>query len=300
MIAALVGELAGEPLLSAQFALMAPQWASDELTAAVGSAAAALGARIHLHALESPLQRSWGDAFAGGRELERLVGAGVLGERSALAHGVWLRESDIETLARSGATVVHNCASNLRLANGIAPLRQLLAAGVHVALGLDDMGLGDDDDMLAEIRLAHALQRVRGTARFPRLRAAEVFGLMWEGGARVVGVADSSGRLEPGRRGDVAVLDLRALCAPYATEEADIWELLLARGKAVHVDSVIAGGRVLMRGRKLQHLDRDALAAEVAAAAASAVAVRDPAQAEVIRQLGRRIAAHYQARPWEL
>ena len=146
---------------------MAPQWASDALVEAVGSAAAELGAGVHLHALESRLQRAWGDAFADGRELERLAAAGVLGHRSALAHGVWLRDSDIDLLAATGATVVHNCSSNLRLATGVAPLRQLVAAGVSVALGLDDMGLADDDDMFAEVRVAHMLQRVRGKDAAP-------------------------------------------------------------------------------------------------------------------------------------
>ncbi len=294
----LVQELSAEPLLSAQLAIMAPQWASDELVNAVGAAAAELGTGVHLHSLESRLQRAWGDAFAGGRELERLERAGVLGDRSALAHGVWLRDSDIELLARTGATLVHNCSSNLRLGAGIAPLRALVAAGVSVALGLDDMGIADDDDMLAELRMAHVLQRVHGDERHPRLRAAEVFGLMWDGGARVVGAGTAIGRLEAGRRGDVAVVDLRALRAPYAVDDADVRELLLARGKAVHVDSVVVEGRVLMRGRELLHIDRAALMEEVAAAAAAAVARRNPDQAAWIAQLGRRIAEHYQAPVW--
>jgi 5-methylthioadenosine/S-adenosylhomocysteine deaminase len=297
-IGELVRALAGDPLLSAQFAIMAPQWASDELVRAVGAAAAEADAGIHLHALESRLQRAWGDGFANAGELQRLVDAQVLTNRSALAHGVWLRDSDIELLARTGATVVHNCASNLRLAAGIAPLRQLVAAGVGVALGLDDMGIADDDDMFAEVRLAHVLQRVRGEARHPRLRAAEVFGLMWDGGARVVGAAARVGRLEPGCRGDVAVLDLRALSAPYAVGEVDVWELLLTRGKATHVDTVIVEGRVLMRGRELQSLDRGALEQELAEAAAFAVARRTPEEGAWIEQVGRRIAEHYQAPVW--
>ena len=123
----LVRGLADDPLLSAQFSIMAPQWASDELVFAVGSAAADADAGIHLHALESRLQRAWGDGFANAGELQRLADAQVLTDRSALAHGVWLRDSDIELLASSGTTVVHNCASNLRLAAGVAPLRQLVA-----------------------------------------------------------------------------------------------------------------------------------------------------------------------------
>ncbi len=294
----LIAELDADPLLSAQFAIMAPQWASDALVEAVGGAAAELGAGIHLHSLESRLQRAWGDAFAGGRELERLVAAGVLGERSALAHGVWLRDSDVELLVGAGSTVVHNPSSNIRLAAGVAPLRRLVAAGARVALGLDDMGIADDDDMLAEVRMAHVLQRVHGEPQHPRLRPAEVFGLMWDGGARVVGAA---GRPAGSSRAGAATsssLDLRALRAPYAVDDIDVWELLVSRGKAAHVDSVVVDGRVLMRGRKLQHLDRDALMQEVAEAAAAAIARRNPGDGAWIAQLGRRIAEHYQAPVW--
>jgi cytosine/adenosine deaminase-related metal-dependent hydrolase len=277
---------------------MAPQWASDELVEAVGAAAAEQAAGVHLHALESRLQQAWGDAFAGGRELERLARAGVLCERSALAHGVWLRDSDIDLLAESGATVVHNCSSNLRLAAGIAPLRQLVSAGVSVALGLDDMGIADDDDMFAEVRMAHVLQRVRGDSQSPRLTPARVFGLAWDGGARVVGAASAVGRLEPGRRGDVVVLDLRAMRAPFAVPDVDIWELLVTRARAAHVDSVIVDGRPLMLGRELTHLDRAALMQEVADAAASAIAKRRPQDGVWLEQLRRRIAEHYQAPVW--
>jgi 5-methylthioadenosine/S-adenosylhomocysteine deaminase len=297
-IRGLITELSGDPLLSAQFAIMAPQWASDSLVEEVGSAAAALSAGVHLHSLESRLQRAWGDAFAGGRELQRLADAGVLGQRSALAHGVWLRDSDIDLLARCAATVVHNPSSNLRLAAGVAPLRRLVAAGVGVALGLDDMGIADDDDMFAELRMAHALQRVHGESRHPRLSAARVFGLGWEGGAQVVGAASSIGRLEPGRRGDVVVLDLQALRAPFAVDDADIWELLVSRAKAAHVRSVIVEGRPLLLDGTLQHIDRDALMQEVAAAAAFAVARRSPTEGGWLAELRCRIAEHYQAPVW--
>jgi cytosine/adenosine deaminase-related metal-dependent hydrolase len=253
---------------------------------------------VHLHSLESRLQRAWGDAFAGGSELQRLADGGVLGARSALAHGVWLRDSDIDLLARCGTTVVHNPSSNLRLAAGVAPLRQLVAAGVDVAVGLDDMGIADDDDMFAELRMAHALQRVHGEARHPRLTAARVFGLGWDGGANVVGAASSIGRLEAGRRGDVVVLDLEALRAPFAVDDADIWELLVSRAKASHVRSVIVEGRPLLLDGTLQHIDRPALMAEVAAAAASAVARRGTQDGDWMAQIRHRIAEHYQAPVW--
>ena len=294
----LARSLRDDPLVGAQLAIMAPQWASDELVGQVADAASGLGVGVHLHSLESPLQRAWGDRFGGGRELQHLADLGVLNERAAIAHGVFLRDSDIELLARTGSTVVHNASSNLRLAVGIAPLRQLVAAGVSVALGMDDNALADDDDMLAEIRLAHTLQRVRGEARYPRLHAAEAFGLGWRGGAKAMGAADTIGSLEAGRRGDAITIDLRALRAPFTSDDADIWDVLLARGKALHVQSVVVDGDVLLRDRVHQRLDRAALTVEVAAAGAAAIARRDPTQAAIGARIGREITRNYQAPAW--
>ena len=160
------------------------------------------------------------------------------------------------------------------------------------------MGIADDDDMLAEVRMAHVLQRVHGEPRYPRLRAAEVFGLMWDGGAQVDRRA-GVGRLEPGRRGDRRRRSTCAPCArPTPSATSTSGSSSLSRGKAAHVDSVVVEGRVLMRGRTLQHLDRDAIMAEVADAAASAIARRTRHDRAWIAQLGRRIAEHYQAPVW--
>ena len=253
---------------------------------------------IHLHALESRLQRAWGDAFAGGRELERLADAGVLGDRSALAHGVWLRDSDIELLARSGATVVHNCLVEPAPRRGrrpAPPARRRAASSV--ALGLDDMGIADDDDMLAEVRIAHVLQRVHGEAAASA--AARRRGLRPDVGRRRARrrrrAGDRPARAGPARRCRRA----RSACAARALRRRRRRRVgaALPRGKAAHVDSVVVEGRVLMRGRTLQHLDRDALMAEVADAAASRSrgATRTTPW---IGQLGRRIAEHYQAPVW--
>ncbi len=72
----------------------------------------------------------------------------------------------------------------------------------------------------------------------------------------------------------------------------------MSRGKAAHVDSVVVDGRVLMRGRKLLHLDRDALMQEVAGAAAAAIARRSTVEGARIAELARRISEHYQAPVW--
>ena len=295
----LVGELAGDPLLSAQFAIMAPQWASDELVEAVGSAAAELGAGIHLHALESRLQRAWGDAFAGGRELERLADAGVLGDRSALAHGVWLRDSDIELLARSGATVVHNCLVEPAPRGGRRAAPPARRGGRRRRARARRHG--------HRRRRRHARRGAHGARAAARPRrgaasaAARRRGLRPDVGRRRARRrrARRSGGSSRGGAATSSSLDLRALRAPYAVGDVDVWELLVSRGKAAHVDSVVVEGRVLMRGRRLQHLDRDALMAEVAGRrGVGGRTARIPDERAWIAQLGRRIAEHYQAPVW--
>src|SRR5262249_4302690 len=145
-----------------------------------------LGAGIHMHALESRRQRAWGDGAHGGHELPHLAERGVLGGRTTIAHGVYLRDADIDLLAELDAMVAPTCSSNLRLAWGIAPVRRLVARGVTVGLGSDDMTIDDDDDMLAEVRTAHVAQRVWDGPE-PMLSARDVLRLAWEGGARIAG-----------------------------------------------------------------------------------------------------------------
>ena len=281
--------LAGDPLLGVQLSIAAPQWASDDLLDAVGDAADELGVPIHMHALESRRQRDWGDAVHGGRELRRLAERNVLGDSTTIAHGVYLRDADIDLLAERRAMVAHNCSSNLRLACGIAPVRRLVARGVTVGLGSDDMALGDDEDMLSEVRTAHVAQRVWEGPE-PPLGVRDVLGLLWDGGARIAGLEGAVGRLEPGYRADAVVLDLAGLRGVYSSERLAYEDLVLSRGQRGHVREVVVGGRVLVRDGAPVHVDMEALAREVADAARAVDAARDEARESLLERL----------RPWAL
>jgi cytosine/adenosine deaminase-related metal-dependent hydrolase len=285
----LARRLAGDPLIHVQLSIAAPQWASDDLLDAVAATAADVGLAIHMHALESRRQLAWGDAAHGGRELHHLADRGVLGERTTIAHGVYLRDADIDLLAERRAMVAHNCSSNLRLACGIAPVRRLVARGVTVGLGSDDMAIADDEDMLSEVRTAHIAQRVWEGPE-PRLGVRDVLRLMWEGGARIAGLEGAVGRLEPGYRADAVTLDLAALRGVYTSPRLSLEDLVVSRGSRAHVRDVVVGGRVLVRAAAPVHVDVVALAAEVAEAARAADAARDPGRMELLGRL----------RPWAL
>ena len=89
-----------------------------------------------------------------------LESLGLLEGRTVAAHGVWLSDDDITLLARRGVSVSHNPESNMKLASGVAPLPEMLGAGVKVGLGTDGCASNNNLDMLQEMDTAAKLQKV--------------------------------------------------------------------------------------------------------------------------------------------
>ena len=255
-----------------------PWRCSDAMLVQLTEWARAEGLGRHLHLLETPYQRALGHRRHGGRTLvHALAGMGVLGPDLTCAHGVWLTEADIALLAEAGVSVAHNPSSNLRLRSGLAPVPALLAAGVNVGLGLDGTALNDDQDFIQEMRLCATLH---ACPRFgaPALRAEQVLRMATIAGAHaVLGPDDSPGRFEPGAPADLILVRQDRMRAPFTHPRVGKLELFLRRGKAEDVETVIVGGRVVLRDRQFSSIDRAAVAGQVAEAAARALRdSRDP------------------------
>ncbi len=121
------------------------------------------------------------------------------------AHCVKLDDYGIELFSRTGTGVAHCPCSNMRLASGIAPVRKMLDAGLHVAIGVDGSASNDTSDMIAEVRQAMLLQRVGfGPDAMTARQALEI---ATRGGAKVLN-RDDVGALEVGMVADIAVFDL--------------------------------------------------------------------------------------------
>jgi cytosine/adenosine deaminase-related metal-dependent hydrolase len=146
--------------------------------------------------------------------LERL---GVLDARPLLIHCVRVSESDIAAIAGSGSSVAHCPISNAKLGHGIAPVLEMLSAGIAVGLGSDSMAANNRMHLLEESRAAVLIQRIRGE-RFDALAASRALELATLGGARALGLADRVGSLEIGKEADLAAFDLTALAG---TADAD-------------------------------------------------------------------------------
>jgi cytosine/adenosine deaminase-related metal-dependent hydrolase len=218
---------------------------SDELLHEV-AARRRNGARVHTHASEQIAEVALVRARFGDDNIAFLDGIGIGGDAVALAHCVHPSDAERLILAERGTHVVHCPSSNLKLGSGIAPIPELLNAGVRVALGADGAPCNNNLDNFLEMRLAALLHKPRaGASAMP---AWTVLELATVGGARALGLAGTIGTLEVGKRADLIVVDPRA---PHATPAGDPASTLVYAARSSDVRDVLVDGRILLRNGEL-------------------------------------------------
>jgi 5-methylthioadenosine/S-adenosylhomocysteine deaminase len=209
------------------------------------SAARDVPVQIHLSETEDEV-RDCVEAH-GCRPAEYVDRVGLLGERTVLAHGVWLDDAELALVAERGATVVTNPASNMKLATGRAfPYPAARDAGVRVGLGTDGPASNNSLDLLAELKLFALLQKhaARDAAVLP---AADAFAIATGTAAPHLGATP----IAVGAPADVVLVD------PVTPElaPAPLVDALVYSGNGAVVQSVVVGGRVLMRDRHVDGAD---------------------------------------------
>jgi 5-methylthioadenosine/S-adenosylhomocysteine deaminase len=253
----------------------APYTVSDALFRATAALARELRAPIAVHvaesALESALVTDAAGAFADGLRERGIAVAprarspialleilGVLDADPLLIHCVRADDADVRAIAAHGCGVAHCPASNARLAHGIAPLAELLAAGVDVGLGSDSVASNDRMDLLDEARLALLLATARAQ-RVGTLTAAGALALATLGGARALRLDAEIGSLDAGKSADLAAFPLGASARGPTHDPVAAAVLALAGTPA---SFVAVGGRALVRDGEPVDVDRG-LAARV-------------------------------------
>lgn len=269
---------------------VSPLWSSDELLSEVARLAGSTGAYVHTHALETRAQAASARRRHGRPLLAHLAASGFLSSRVSLAHCVALADEDVDALAATGATVVHNPGSNLRLGSGIADVARLRRRAIPVALGTDSQGLRDDDDLLCELGLASALVcRDGGDA----LDARGAIAMATVAGSRAAGLGDAAGAIRPGALADLTLLDLSALAGPTDPPPPRVLDLVVGRATAAHVDTVIVGGRVVLAAGDPTLIDAEETARGLRDALAGVA--DDPAWAPLVRDLAPHVDARRRA-----
>ena len=171
-----------------------------------------------------------------------------------LAHGIWFNRGEIARLGRAGVGIAHCPTSNMRLGSGCAPVLALRRAGCPVGLGVDGSASNDSSHMLAEARQALLLQRLRHGAA--ALGVRDALRMATVEGARCLG-RDDIGTLEPGKRADIALFDLRGLGYSGAGDAVSALLLCAPAG----VETLVIDGRIVVEGGELRTLRLDPLIA---------------------------------------
>jgi len=162
----------------------------------------ARGTKYFTHLNETRLQRDAARANEYDGQVDWADRIGILDPDTVVAHAVWSSAAEIAILADTGATVVHNPSSNMVLGSGIAPIPQMLEAGVEVLVATDGPASNDSQDMFAEMKAAALLQKV--SSLDPTVIDADrVFGMATEAGAGVFDLEGKIGRIEPGYSADI-------------------------------------------------------------------------------------------------
>ena len=183
---------------------------------------------------------------------------GLAGPQSTFAHMVWLSDSDIRRVARTRANVAHCPSSNSKLASGIAKVPELLEAGGNVGLGCDGAPSNNSYDMVREMKLAAVIQKAR--LLDPLTMAAQtVLEMATLNGARAMGMEREVGSVEPGKRADLVLIDLRS---PHLVPFRDVVSNIVYSAMGSDVDTVLVDGRLLVKGGTALTLDEEEILRE--------------------------------------
>lgn len=208
-----------------------------------------LDLKLHIHVAETQNENKIILERYGKRPLAFLKGLGYLEQPAIFAHGVELNSSEIADLANSPVSIAHNPISNLKLASGVAPVTNLLAAGVTVGLATDSVASNNNLDMFEEGRTAALLQKMRegDASQFTIDQALKALTIE---GAKALGLEDKIGSLEVGKQADFIAIQPKGRIHLYPLENMLSHLVYAVKGSDVQ-DAYIAGRQVVRDGQVL-------------------------------------------------
>ena len=202
---------------------------------------------IGLHLLENAAEKKQLEEKLGKGAVSFLKDIGYLDEHLIAFHCVDFSEDDIKLFADNGCKVSHNPASNMKLASGVAPVPEMLKAGITVGLGTDGCASNNTLDMIREMSMAAKLHKV---ARLdPTVMDAQtVVRMATINGAKALGMGHLTGSLEVGKKADIIILGMNK---PHLTPIYSEYSHLVYAANGADVDTVIINGKVVMENRQL-------------------------------------------------
>ncbi|HEX9445020.1 MAG TPA: amidohydrolase [Candidatus Binatia bacterium] len=223
--------------------------------------AQAIGISAHVAESKSVVEAARGRHGKNG-VVELLSDFGLAASNSIFAHSVHVTADEIRLLAETGTSVSHNPISNMMLGDGVAPVVEMLARGVNVALGTDGAASNHSQDLFETMKAASLLQKVHHL-NAGAIRPYDVLRMATIGGARALGIDAACGTIEAGKRADLILVGIDTA---HMQPVNDIVSQIVHCAKASDVHTVIVDGEVLMRRRELARLDERRILADAAAA----------------------------------
>ncbi len=248
----------GSQLISVGFGPHAPYTVSDNSLKRVAVLAQEMDApiQIHLHETAKEIQDSL-QQF-GKRPIERLMDIGLLSPLTQCVHMTQINDQDIKLLQDSGASVIHCPESNLKLASGFCPVKNLLDAGINVALGTDGAASNNDLSLFGEMKTAALIAKAVAQDA-TALNAHAAIRMATLSGAMALGLDNLIGSLETGKSADITAIDMSDLKAQPIYDPASH---LVYNQSAQKVSHLWVAGECLLSEGLLQTLDENELRAK--------------------------------------
>ncbi|HZW04342.1 MAG TPA: amidohydrolase family protein, partial [Anaerolineaceae bacterium] len=248
------------PLIVPSVAPHAVYTTTDEILQATARLALEFDVPLHIHISETEQEVKNLREQEGMPVVPYVKKQNLTDTKMIAAHCVWIDAGEIRTFRNHNVGVAHNPSSNLKLASGIAPVKQMREAGLNVGIGTDGPASNNDLDMFEEIRLASFL--AKGASGDPTaLPARETLAMGTRIGAQALHQGDITGSLEPGKRADLILVTLSPVHngPRFRRDPEGLYSQIVYAAKATDVSDVMVNGQWLMRDRTLLTVDEAAL-----------------------------------------
>ena len=244
------------PRLSLYLGCEPPYRASRELLEGTVELASEFDLGIHMHLLEAKFQVIISHKMFSCSPVDYLASINCLGPHVSLAHVIWVDDKDIQVLAETNTSVIHNPIANLRLGDGIAPVQAMKARGLNIALGIDDVSNCDSLSMFESMKFAASIHKLYGH-RSKWIGAQDALTMCLHGGAKVM--RKKIGSLQPGCLADLVILGTDKLF--IIPKEYFINQLVFGE-LGSSVETVLVGGHVVIEDKEVKTVNEKELYAE--------------------------------------
>ncbi|UCE43946.1 MAG: amidohydrolase [Candidatus Bathyarchaeota archaeon] len=208
---------------------------------------------IHIHLAESEEMANQTKAEYGKTEAQLLQSIGFLGSDVLAAHCIHVNQEDMQTLAKYNVKIAYNPVANMKLAQGTARIPDLQKLGITIGLGTDGPASNNTLDLLRNMKIAALLQKAhyRDSTVLP---AKNVLKMATKDAAMALRLDDTIGSLEPGKRADIALIDLKK---PHLTPLHNPYANIIYSASGSDVQTLIVNGKVIMENRNVKTLNEE-------------------------------------------